>query len=125
MLGCTRADLPPVQWDVDEGLLAVHMGRWRGPEEEIDPRTPPPHDRALEAPEDGCPGGDLRCRFTQTLMRYYRHRDDNGNRIDNPHLRYAPEQVIDAILFFETEEAECQAYGRYLARKKAEAKRGA
>lgn len=109
-MGCTRADLPPVEWDVDEQLLRKHLGRVRrageAPSGEGDP------DRLPEDPADGCPGGDQRSYFVQSLLAFgYRRRDGHGNRIANLRLdRCEDELVLDAIAYFEMEEAACSAF---------------
>lgn len=109
-MGCTRADLPPVEWDVDEHLLRKHLGRIRrggeSPSGEGDP------DRLPEDPADGCPGGDQRSFFVQSLLAFgYRRRDQHGNRVSNLRLeRCEDELIIDAIAYFEAEESACSAF---------------
>lgn len=112
-----------MQWDVEPDHLMRHMGRRRRPDEEPLPEQSDP-ERALEDPADGCPGGDQRCRFTLSLLRYYRRLDDNGNRVENPHLRHASELVVEALLFYESEEDDRRAYCRKLEVDKLRAENG-
>jgi hypothetical protein len=69
-------------------------------------------DRAFEDPADGCPGGDQRCWFVQSLLAlYYRRRDQQGNRVGSPRLdRCTDPLILDAIAFFESEEQACTAF---------------
>lgn len=92
--GCTRIDLPPVEWDVDAERIAFHVGG-RG--------------RQAEPPEDGCPGGYQRSGLVCSLDRFFRQRDDHGGRISNPHLDRCDDfLVVDAVLFTEAEENRCR-----------------
>ena len=50
------------------------------------------------ADEAGCPGAWYRTAFVGSILRYYRRRDRNGNRIENPLLtRCTDELVIEAV----------------------------
>ena len=110
-LGCTRADLPAVEWDVDEQLVRKHLGRLRRVGEVPHPWQDDP-DRMLEEPEDGCPGGDQRSWFVQSLLAgYMRRRDQQGNRVSNLRLdRCDDDLILDAISYFEVEESACASY---------------
>ncbi len=96
--GCTRIDLPRVEWDVSPGVLtrSGYMGRPPCPgvtlEEgrKINPRQP------LERPSDGCPGGWYRSRFVWSLDRYFRLRADGGQRVPNPLLDRCEDEFVIA-----------------------------
>jgi hypothetical protein len=92
--GCTRADLPPVEWDVSADRIAFHVGGRDGQAEPV---------------EDGCPGGYQRSAFVWSIDRYYRRRDDHGGRISNPHLDRCDDfLVLDAVMYAEDEEERCR-----------------
>jgi len=88
-------------WTGDR-LVRIHMGRgrdysregkgdWAAPAERID--------------ETGCPGAWYRTAFVDSVLRYYRRRDRNGNRIENPLLtRCTDELVLEAIRAIESYE---------------------
>jgi hypothetical protein len=92
--GCTRADLPPVEWDVSADRIAFYVG---GPGGQAEPV------------EDGCPGGYQRSALVWSIERYYRRRDDHGGRVANPHLDRCDDfLVVDAVLYSESEEERCR-----------------
>jgi hypothetical protein len=92
--GCTRTDLPPVEWDVDADRIAFNVGA---------------RDRGAEPVADGCPGGYQRSVLVGSIDRYYRRRDDHGGRVANPHLdRIDDFLVLDAVLYREAEEERCR-----------------
>lgn len=85
--GCTRLDLPQVEWDVSASLLRRgYMGRapMPGVSEEEGHRISWKH--PLERPSDGCPGGWYRSRFVWSLNHYFRERVEGGQRVPNPLL---------------------------------------
>lgn len=99
-----------MEWHVDEYLLRKHMGRVRLAGEEPDCEQSDP-DRMFESPEDGCPGGDQRCRFVRTLFAYVRRPDRQGNRVPNPRLdRCDDDLVLDAVALFEGEQDACSGF---------------
>ena len=54
------------------------------------------------ADESGCPGAWYRTAFDDSILRYYRRRDRNGNRIDNPLLtRSTDELMIETVYTIE------------------------
>lgn len=86
------------------------MGRVRRGSEVPDATSDDP-DRMGEDPEDGCPGGDQRCRFVQSVLVYHRRADKQRNRIVNPRLdRCEDDLVLDAVLYFEAEQDACAGY---------------
>ena len=92
-------------------LVRLHMGRPRDYSREGQGDWAFPIERADEA---GCPGSWYRTAFVESLLRYYRRRDRNGGRIDNPHFtRCDDELVVEAIRVLEhyedTAEAEAEA----------------
>lgn len=92
--GCTREDLPPVEWDVDVGRIAFCVGG---------------RDGQAEPPEHGCPGGYQRSPLVWSIDRYYRRRIDGGGRVANPHLDRCDDWlVLDAVLYLEAEEERCR-----------------
>ncbi len=111
--GCTRFDLPRVEWDVSPGLLSKggYMGRHQVPgltEEDgrrINPRKP------LERLSDGCPGGWYRSRFVWSLDRYLRTRVEGGQRVPNPLLdRCEDEFVLQCERVFVQEQERAAAH---------------
>lgn len=119
--GCTRGDLPPVAWEIEPDRLRDHyLGRRRLEHEEIDPTMVDP-ETLPEHVEDGCPGGDQRSRFVQTLMRFYRRRDANGNRVANLMLdRCSDDLVLQAIAYYEAEQDACESHIADAIQQKAE-----
>lgn len=91
--------------------VRVHMGRYRRGGEEPEPGQDDP-DRMLEDAADGCPGGDQRSFFVQSLLAFgYRRRDQQGNRVSNVMLeRCGDELVLEAMAYFEAEESSCAAF---------------
>ena len=78
------------------------MGRARDYSREGSSDWAAPTERADEA---GCPGAWYRTAFVDSLARYYRRRDRNGNRIENPLLsRCDDELVLEAIRTIESYE---------------------
>jgi hypothetical protein len=96
--------------ELDELELRQHLGRVRRAGELSDGGDDP--DRLGEDPSDGCPGGDQRCWFVQSLLAtYYRRRDQQGNRVTNIRLeRCDDDLIIDAIAYFEAEESACTSF---------------
>lgn len=101
-----------------------HLGRAYDPAREQHPLETDDH--PFEDFEDGCPGGDQRCRFVLTLLAFgYRRRDANANRVSHPRFdRCTNDLVIDALMFFEMHEdrndAECDRVRSDHLRKKAD-----
>lgn len=92
--GCTRADLPPVEWDVDADRISFNVGA---------------HDGQAEPIEHGCPGGYQRAPMFGSIDRYIRRRDSNGGRVANPHLDRCDDfLVLDAVLYYEAEQEACR-----------------
>lgn len=105
-------------WTGDR-LVRIHMGRgrdysregkgdWAAPTERID--------------ETGCPGAWYRTAFVDSILRYYRRCDRNGNRIENPLLtRCDDELVLEAVRTLEAYEdnaaAEAEAAAIEAARR--------
>lgn len=107
--GCTRDDLPPVEWDVSADRLGHYLGR--------------PADRSLEGQvfgsweepsedfEEGCPGGWRRTAFVDSVVRHSRKRTKDGNRVGNPFFdRIEDELLLAAVLCFEAQEDACVSY---------------
>lgn len=64
------------------------IGPWSAPKEDLE--------------REGCPGAWYRTLFVESLMRFYRRRDDNGGRVANPALdRCSDPLVHEAILELE------------------------
>jgi hypothetical protein len=65
-------------------------------------------DRYRNPPEplsDGCPEGWSRSPFVASVMPYLRRRDQQGNRVSNPRLDATDDRlIVDAVLYFETEQ---------------------
>ena len=88
-------------WTGDR-VRRIHMGRGRDYSREGSSDWAAPTERADEA---GCPGAWYRTAFVDSLARYYRRRDRNGNRIENPLLsRCDDELVLEAIRTIESYE---------------------
>jgi len=69
----------------------------------------------------GCPGAWYRTPFMRSLDRYYRRRDDHGNRVDRPALTQCTDPlVLEAIEILEAYED--AAHGEYLRRLHADQK---
>lgn len=62
--------------------------------------------RPLEDPDVmGCPGSWYRTPFIQSLLEYYRERDDQGNRVPNPKLDRCDDPLVhEAIVLLERHE---------------------
>lgn len=102
--GCTRFDLPAVEWHVDEERIAFHHGR---PRDFDRPGLGKP-EKPTEMPEHGCPGGYQRSRVLQGLHRYYRRRTEDGARVPNPFFDECDDWLIKAaIVYLEHEEERC------------------
>ncbi|MGH1344331.1 MAG: hypothetical protein ACRBN8_22420 [Nannocystales bacterium] len=88
-------------WDVSEDLVSFHLGR--DPKGNIE--------RPVEPLEDGCPGGDQRCRLVGSLWPYYRRRDSNGGRVANILLENEPPSILAlrALTYYEGEQDACSA----------------
>lgn len=55
--------------------------------------------------EMGCPGAHYRTGWVESVLRYYRRRDDHGNRVENPLLAQCNDPlVIEAVLLLENYE---------------------
>lgn len=95
-----------MEWQVDPQNVCFHLGR--RPERDY---SPPPSlgdasgdawRHPLEDPNDGCPGGDQRCRFVNSLGRYMRSQAEGGTRVSNPLLDRCDDWlVVDAVLEYE------------------------
>lgn len=93
--GCTRFDLPRVEWDIAPGRLRRgYMGRppVPGVTEEDGHKVNP--QRPLERVSDGCPGGWYRSRFVWSLGRYLRVRVEGGQRVPNPLLDRCEDEFV-------------------------------
>ena len=100
-LNCALPGFDTSTWN-GELVYRIHMGR--------------PRDYAREGKDDwaapvepieemGCPGAWYRAGFVDSVLRYYRRRDDNGNRIENPRLTQCRDPlVIEAVLLLEAYE---------------------
>lgn len=130
--GCTRIDLPAVQWDVDVTRFRVHQGRNADPD--LDPsvwkirrETPnalhqPWWRTPGEDPEGGCPGGWIRCGFIESLTPYLRKRTEGGGRVQNMRTDRCDDRlVLDAVLYFEDCQESRVGYGEQLRAKNMEA----
>lgn len=85
--GCTRIDLPAVEWDVAPNLVRRgYMGRHPMPGVREEEGRRISWRRPLERPSNGCPGGWYRSRFVWSLDRYFRIRVEGGQRVPNPLL---------------------------------------
>ncbi len=122
--GCTRVDLPDVEWEIDPEELGFYMGReadrrlhlkvsdWQRPGEDID---------------EGCPGGYQRAPLLGPLNRFYRRRTEGGGRVSNPFFDACDDALIlSAILYLEHEEerAHCEWLRCDNELMRAEANRG-
>ncbi len=68
-----------------------YEGSWAQPRENLE--------------EGGCPGAYYRTPWVESVMRYYRRRDDNGNRIANPALDRCDDPLVhEAVLELEYHE---------------------
>lgn len=100
-------------------MVRIHMGRPRDYSREGKDDRKRQHEEGdwtapIERAEAGCPGSWYRTAFVESLLRYYRRRDRNGGRIENPHFtRCEDDLVIEAIRVLEhyedTAEAEAEA----------------
>lgn len=85
------------------------VGDWAAPAERID--------------ETGCPGATYRAGFVGSVLRYYRRRDRNGGRIENPLLtRCDDELVIEAVRTLEAYEDAAWAEAEAAAIRAAQTK---
>lgn len=104
--GCTRFDLPPIEWDVDPETLFYHG---RHPDRRLHLRTLGTWERPTEDIEDGCAGGYQRSRILSGLNQYKRARTDDGGRVSNPFFdRCGDWLILSAILYLEAEEQRCE-----------------
>ena len=72
------------------------------------------------ADEAGCPGAWYRTAFVDSILRYYRRRDRNGNRIENPLLTQCTDElVIEAVRTIEGYEDAASAEAEAAALKAA------
>jgi hypothetical protein len=88
-------------------------GDWAAPNEPIE--------------EMGCPGAWYRTAWCRSLDRYYRRRDDHGNRIDNPALTQCSDPLVhEAIQTLEAYEdaAHCEYMRRFYAEQQRKSKGG-
>ena len=110
--GCTRGDLPEVEWGMDHETPAFYMGRPADRRLHLRVGTADT-ERPLEDEADGCPGGYQRAPMLGPLHRYYRRRTDDGGRVANPFFdRCDDHLVLSAILYLEHEEE--RAHGEWL-----------
>lgn len=98
MRNCVLPGFDTATW-TGERLVRVHMGKprdwsregqgdWAAPVEDI--------------AAGGCPGSWYRTAFVESVLRYYRRRDDHGGRVANPLLdRCDDPLVIEAVLALE------------------------
>lgn len=128
-LGCSRHDLPRVEWHVDVNrIAAVYSGRHeheaRAAGADVFSRCPPglwEWKRPPEAPGDGCPGGWYRSPFAASVLRYVRTRTEGGARVPNPLLDRADDPLIEAaVLYFEREQERVYALQTELIQAKRE-----
>lgn len=100
--GCSRADLPAVQWDVSRDRVCFHLGRHKEPSliGKADSTTGP-WDAPFEDPAEGCPGGYAICPFVLSVLRFYRRRDKQGGRVPNPLFERADWLTQTAVMFLE------------------------
>ena len=55
-----------------------------------------------DAFDNGCPGSWYRSPFVQSVLRYYRPRDEHGNRIANPALDKCEDPLVhEAVMVLE------------------------
>lgn len=112
--GCTRIDLPAVEWHVD--AKAIHRGGWMG-------RAPIPASTAstdgikrnpqqpTEDPTHGCPGGAYRSIFVASVMPYLRRRTESGDRVQNLILdRCDDDLILQLVAYAEEEQERWEAY---------------
>lgn len=109
LLGCTRIDLPPVEWHVDVSRIhsGGHMGRAPAHPsmqpsgvKRWNPKQP------TEDPTDGCPAGWYRSIFIGSIYPYLRRRDDHGNRVANLLLDRCDDDLILQLIAYAEEEQE-------------------
>ena len=101
--GCTRTDLPPVEWDIDPILLSRYVGR----------RSEFKHDEPGEDIEEGCPGGWRYARFGHSVVPNARRRTETGDRVHLPlYDRWCAKDLVmeQAINYFESEQERCIAH---------------
>ena len=147
--GCTRVDLPRVEWDIDLKKLLLEPTRradiFFGQERKIteDERrrirrvSSGINPEKIEDPEQGCPAGWYYTRFVNSVFPYLRRRTSSGGRVDNPRFNAAPPVVQRAVLYFEDQQEEAERSDRLLeaerwdrkakreqAKKKAHPRRG-
>lgn len=102
--GCTRADLPAVEWDVEAERIGFYHGRSRDHERPGLGTA----ERPSELPENGCPGGYQRARLLGSLSRFYRRRTDDGNRVASPFFDKCDDWLVHtAVMYLEREEERC------------------
>jgi len=89
----------------DSARLNSWMGRPRFMDEE---RGYVEHPGEVAA--DGCPGGWARCGFATSFSKYIRPRIEGGGHDDNPRIhKDTPAHVLDALTYFETQQALAEA----------------
>lgn len=131
--GCTRVDLPPVEWDVDVGQVRAYMGRPFDPDDPVfdvvgpdGRRFPVDPDHPPEEPRDGCPGGWYRTPYVDSVLVYLRTRAENGARNQNHYLDATTDRrVLDAVYYVEREQERVFAYrAERLAEEMRKARKG-
>lgn len=91
-----------------ERLVQIRMGA--PPEYEREGKNDhdtrgPWHEPYEDISEEGCPGAWYRTPFVESLLRYYRRRDDQGNRVPNPALDRCEDHLVhEAVLELEHHE---------------------
>lgn len=103
-----------------ERLVRVHMGRPRDYAREGKGDWAAPCEPIAET---GCPGAWYRTDFVASVLRYYRRRDDNGGRIENPTLTRCDDPLVhEAVLLLEA--FEDQAINEFRERRLAQVRGG-
>jgi hypothetical protein len=111
--GCTRPDLPRVEWSITARELYtiptinpictdVHMGRAPIDAVEVPGNNSATH--PAEPASDGCPGGWYRTAYVGSVIPYLRRRTDGGGRVSNPVFDRANHLIQAAALEVEREQ---------------------
>lgn len=116
-LSCNRIDLPPVKWDVSANALA------RRPNYHIGDRNEHGNPKA-ESWDHGCPASFYHTPFIWSIIPYLRERTEHGARNANPFFDRCDDWlVIDAVLYWETEQSLWHSRQSELIRKEMERKK--
>lgn len=113
--GCTRLDLPPVTWGVDERLVRL-VGAYTGRQElccdaERDGTSQQRQHPPGEDPAEGCPAGWRWNAFTIAFDPYIRMRTTTGGRVSNPLLDRCDDPLIHALVVqYERDHERCIAH---------------